>query len=192
MSLSRSATTVTIAADDSTCLACSRGFDPTPRFPLRQRTIPVRLGHHTVAGSNIAAYQAQAGMAVSVHRDHDMRQDPVGVAFLHPPQAAAALRCGGEFHLRGILDRQYMPPSHRRGGSQAPSLDDPRRRHLGVGEEPARLQFATTVTTQPAQAHRLACDHPFEDRTPPLYRGADPRMIQATIPSSAPVLRLPR
>jgi hypothetical protein len=31
-----------------------------------------------------------------------MRHDPVGVAFLHRSQAAAALRGGGEFHLRGV------------------------------------------------------------------------------------------
>jgi len=28
------------------------------------------------------------------------------------------------------------------------------------------LQFTTAITIQPAQADRLARDHPFEDRTP--------------------------
>ena len=65
-----------------------------------------------------------------------------------------------------------MPSSDSRAGQMAPSLDNLCRRRLRVGEEPARSQFAGTVTTQTAQAYRLARDHPFEDRTP-LYRGTD-------------------
>jgi hypothetical protein len=140
------------------------------------------LCHDTVAGVDFAPHKAEAGMADRIHRDRCMHHDPVGVAFLYRSQAAAALRGGGEFHLRGILDRQHMPAGDSRAGSQAPAVDDLRGCHFRIGEKPARLQFATTVTPQPAQAHRLARDHPFEDRTP-LCRGADPRMIQATIPS---------
>src|SRR5579863_5855532 len=88
MSLSRSATTVTIAACASTSprlrkgmLGPLRGLDPTPRFALRQRTIPVRLRHHTIAGPHIAPYQAQAGVAVGIHRDHRLRTR-LGTQFL--------------------------------------------------------------------------------------------------------------
>ena len=119
-----------------------------------------------------------------------MRHDPVGVAFLYRSQAATALRGGGEFHLRGVLDRQHMPPGKSRAGSQAPTFDDLRGRHPRVGEEPTRLQFATAVTTQPAQAYRLARNHPFEDRTPPLSRRTSPN-DPSDHSISAPVLRLP-
>ena len=119
-----------------------------------------------------------------------MRHDPVGVAFLYRSQAATALRGGGEFHLRGVLDRQHMPPEKSRAGSQAPTFDDLRGRHPRVGEEPTRLQFATAVTTQPAQAYRLARNHPFEDRTPPLSRRTSPN-DPSDHSISAPVLRLP-
>src|ERR1019366_2752553 len=105
-------------------------------------------------------------------------------------QAATALRGGGEFHLRGVLDRQHMPPEKSRAGSQAPTFDDLRGRHPRVGEEPTRLQFATAVTTQPAQAYRLARNHPFEDRTPPLSRRTSPN-DPSDHSISAPVLRLP-
>src|SRR5258708_5651034 len=114
------------------------------------------LRHDAVAGVDFTAHQAKAGVALGVHRDHRMRHDAVGIAFLHRSQAATALRGGGEFHLRGVLDRQYMAAADRRSGSQAPSLDDLRRRHLLVSEETARLLFATTATTQPTQAYRLA------------------------------------
>src|ERR1022692_1541267 len=119
-----------------------------------------------------------------------MRHDPVGVAFLYRSQAATALRGGREFHLRGVLDRQHMPPGKSRAGSQAPTFDDLRGRHPRVGEEPTRLQFATAVTTQPAQAYRLARNHPFEDRTPPLSRRTSPN-DPSDHSISAPVLRLP-
>ncbi len=132
------------------------------------------LRHDTIAGLHIAADQPQAGMAVSVDGDHRMRHDPVRVAFLHRPQTAATLGGRGEFHLRGILDRQQVPPGDRRAGQIAPSLDDLRGGYFRIGEEPARLQFATTVTTQPAQADRLARDHPFEDRSPPFIEAHIP------------------
>jgi len=93
-------------------------------------------------------------------------------------------------YLRGVLDRQHMPPGKSRAGSQAPTFDDLRGRHPRVGEEPTRLQFATAVTTQPAQAYRLARNHPFEDRTPPLSRRTSPN-DPSDHSISAPVLRLP-
>jgi hypothetical protein len=105
---------------------------------------------------------------------HCVRHNPVRVAFLDRPQATPAFSGGGEFHLRGILDRQYMPSGDGRSDLLAPALDDLRRRHAAVGEEPTGLQLTTTVTTQPAQADRLARDHPFEDRTPPLSRRTSP------------------
>ncbi len=113
------------------------------------------LGHDTVPGVHLTAHKAQASVALGVHRDHRMCHNPVRVAFLHRSQAATALRAGREFHLRGVLDRQHMAAGGSRPGSQAPSLDDLRRRHLPVGEEAARLLFATAVTTQPAQAYRF-------------------------------------
>jgi hypothetical protein len=88
------------------------------------------------------------------------------------------------------LDRQHMPASDRCAGPLAPTLDDLRGGYFRVGEEPARLQFATTVTPQPAQAHRLACDHPFEDRAPPWSRRTSPN-DPSDHSISAPVLRLP-
>ncbi len=103
---------------------------------------------------------------------------------------AGSLRRSGEFHHRGILDRQQVPPGDRRAGQIAPSLDDLRGGYFRIGEEPARLRFTTTVTTQPAQAHRLARDHAFEDR-PPLSRRASPNDPSGHS-ISAPVLRLPR
>ena len=83
-----------------------------------------------------------------------------------------------------------MPSGHSRAGPIAPSLDDLRGRYFGVGEETTCLQFATPVTTQPAQADRLARDHPFEDRTPPLSRRISPN-DPSDHSISAPVLRLP-
>src|SRR5277367_782518 len=132
------------------------------------------LGHDAVASLDIAPNQAQARATLSVHRDHHVCHNPVCIAFLHRAEAAAALRAGREFYFRGILDRQNMTPGDSLAGARAPAFDDLRRRHLRVGEEPARLLLATTVTTQPAQAYSFARDHPFEDRAP-LYRGADPR-----------------
>src|SRR5665213_700788 len=148
------------------------------------------LRHDTVAGLNSPTHQPQARAAVSVHRDHHMGDNPVCIAFLHWSKAAAALRGGREFHLRGILNRQNMTTADRRAGSQAPAFDDLRRRHLWVGEEPARLFFATTVTTQPAQTYRLTRDHPFEDRAPPLSRRRSPN-DPSDHSISAPVLQLP-
>jgi hypothetical protein len=94
MSLSRSATTVTIAADASTSPRLRRGkpgplrgFDPTPRFSFRQRAVPVMFRHDTVAAVNITAHEAQAGVTLGVHRDHRVRDNPVGIAFLHRSQA---------------------------------------------------------------------------------------------------------
>src|SRR5487761_2141356 len=148
------------------------------------------LRHQAVAGSYISAHQAQAGVALGVHRDHRVRHHAVRIPFLHRPQAAAALRGGREFHLRGILNRQPVPPGGGRAGQIAPSLDNSRRRYFRVGEKPTRSQFATTVTTQPAQADRLARDHSFEDRTPPLSRRRSPN-DPSDHSISAPVLRLP-
>ena len=62
---------------------------------------------------------------------------------------------------------------------------------FGIGKEPACLQFTTTVATQPAQADRLARDHLFEDRAPPLLRRRSPN-APSEHSISAPVLRLPR
>ena len=148
------------------------------------------LRHETVAGVDIAAGQAEAGMTGSVHSDHRTRHNPVCIAFLHWPQATVALCRGRESHLHGILDRQRMAAGDSRAGSQAPAIDDVRHRHLRIGEEPARLQFATTVTTQPAQANCLARDHPFEDRSSPLSRRRSPD-DPSDHSISAPVLRLP-
>jgi hypothetical protein len=148
------------------------------------------LRHDTVAGPHIAPYQAQTGVAVGIHRDHRMRNDPVSVAFLHRPQAAAALCGGREFHLRGVLDRQHVPSGDSSTGQITPPVDDLRGSYFRIGEEPPRLQFAATATTQPAQADRLARDHPFEDRAPPLSRRTSPN-DPSDHSISAPVLRLP-
>jgi hypothetical protein len=129
-------------------------------------------------------------VALGVDRDHRVRHYPVCIAFLYWSQATAALRIGGEFHLRGVLDRQYMTAGDRRAGLQAPTLNDLRRRHFRIGEEPAGLFFATSATTQPAQAYRLARDHSFEDRAPPLSRRRSPN-DPSDHSISAPVLRLP-
>src|SRR5258708_4631409 len=142
--------------------------------------------HDTVTGVHLAAYQAHTGKAIGVHRDHRMRHDPVCIAFLYWSQSTAALRGGGEFHLRGILNRQNMAAGDSRAGSQAPSLDDLRRHHLLVGEEPARSQFATAVTTQPAQAYRPARDHPFENRGP-FIEARVPPIIPTAHPYQLPV-----
>src|ERR1700676_2813637 len=45
------------------------------------------LGHDAVAAVDIAAHKPQAGVAVSVHRDHRARDNPVGIAFLYWSQA---------------------------------------------------------------------------------------------------------
>jgi hypothetical protein len=89
------------------------------------------------------------------------------------------------------LDRQHMPAGDSRAGQSAPAFDDLRRRHFRVGEKPTRLQFTTTVNTQPARGsvpegrlQQTVLRATIRSRiAPPLYRGADPRMIQATIPS---------
>ena len=66
------------------------------------------LGHDAVAAVDIAAHKSQAGVTLGVHRDHRVRDNPVGIAFLYWSQSAAALRGGGEFPLRGVLDRQNV------------------------------------------------------------------------------------
>src|SRR5271156_6503304 len=59
-----------------------------------------------------------------------------------------------------------MPPGARGTGPIRPALDDLRCCHLRVGKEPPGSLFAWTVAAQPAQTHRLARNHLFEDRAP--------------------------
>ena len=175
-------------------------FPPNAAIPVPIADIPVMLRHDAVrvwTSPPTRPRQAQAGVAPGVHRDHHVCHGAVGIALLHRSQAATAPRGGGEFHLRGVLDRQYMAAADRRSAVRGlhPSTIFAAvtfwlAKNRLVGEEPARMLFATAATTQPTRACRLARDHPFEDRTP-LYRGADPRMSQATIPSRLPILRLP-
>ena len=84
-----------------------------------------------------------------------------------------------------------MPPGAGGTGLGTPAFNDLRGRHLGVGKKPASPLFASTVATKPAKAHRLAHDHLFEDRAPPLSRRRSPN-DPSDISMAAPVRRLPR
>jgi len=106
------------------------------------------------------------------------------------PGPTVALCGGREFHLGVILDLCHMKTGDNRAGPLAPAFDDLRVRPLRVGAEPARLVFATKVTTQPAQADRLKRDHSLEDRILPLSRRRSPNDV-SDHPISALVLRLP-
>ena len=89
------------------------------------------------------------------------------------------------------IDRQHMPPGARGTGPIRPALDDLRCCHLRVGKEPPGSLFAWTVAAQPAQTHRLARNHLFEDRAPPLSRRRSPN-VPSDISMAAPVGRLPQ
>ena len=84
-----------------------------------------------------------------------------------------------------------MPPGASGAGLGTPAFNDPRRCHLGVSKEPASPLFASTVATEAAKTHRLANDHLFEDRTPPLSRRRSPN-DPSDISMAAPVRWLPR
>jgi hypothetical protein len=161
------------------------------RLPIHERAIPMWHRHHARSGPDLAADQPEAGGGGGVHRDHRVHQHTIGIALLHRTKAAPALRRGREFNLRGILDRQHMPPGAGGPGLRTPSFDDLRYRHLSVGEEPAGPLFASAVPTEAAQAHGLAHDHLFEDRTPPLSRRRSPN-VPSDISMAAPVRRLPQ
>ena len=104
-----------------------------------------------------------------------MHQHAVRITFPSWPEVAATLRpafagasCGRDSHLTGVLHREDVPPGHRQAGPIGPPLDQLCRCHLRAGEEPTRPQLAAAIAAQPAQANRLARNHPFEDRTPLL------------------------
>src|SRR3984957_15737096 len=191
MSASRSATTVTIAADPSTCFACCAVSKPVHRLPLRQRPIAMRDWVYPVTAPDIATHQAQTRPAGGVHRNHGVYQHAVCIALLHRAKAAATPGGGREFHLATVLDRQNVPPSACLPGSVSPALNQLRGRHLRIGKEPPGLQFTAAVAAQPAQAYRFAQHHLFEDRSPPLSRRRSPNDPR-DISMAAPVLCQPR
>ena len=204
MSLSRSATTVTIAADASTFLARSavsiqrrdsrsdsgRSRCGSVTTPSRVRTSPPTKPRQAWLSASTAIPRLRRGM-------HRVRHNPVCVAFLHRPQATAALCGGGEFHLRGV-------PRLRRGMPGWPICAGRQQPHRSNGSIPRRSSPPSPPPSQ-GQAlwlakNRPACSSPprlppsrrkqtvlratIRSRiAPPLYRGAHPRMIQATIPS---------
>jgi hypothetical protein len=139
---------------------------------------------HPIAAPDIAAHQAEAGSAGGIHRKHRVHQHAVGIAFLHRTKSATALRRGRERHLAAVpgsspgqaLDQQNMPPGTGRVGQRAPAFDDLPRCHLRIGEEPTNPLLAFAGPAQPAQAYRLAHNHLFEDRSPPLSRRRSPNV----------------
>ncbi len=96
--------------------------------------------------------------------------------------------CGGG---GPAIDRQHMPPGAGGTGPIRPAFDDLRCGHLFAGKEPPGSLFACTVAGQPAQTHRLAQDHLFDDRAPPLSRRRSPN-VPSDISMAAPVTRLTR
>ena len=148
-------------------------------------------GHDTLAVPDLAGHEAQAGVAFGVHRDHRVDQHAIAMTFADRAEAAAASRPGREFDLAGVLDRKNVPVRRGRTGQLAPAFDDFRRRHLGIGEEPAGALLPGAIAADLTQADCLARDHSFEDRSPPLSRRSSPN--DPTDHSMlSPVLRLPR
>ena len=175
MSLSRSPSTVTIAAPASSGLAASavsiqrcdslsegsRRSCETVRRPLRVQTWPLNRPRQVPL--------------VGVYRQHRVQQHPVDVALggLSEPAPALGRRC--EVDLTGVLDRQHMAAFCRGNRALAPAFDDALCRHLGIAEKPVEPHLPGAVTLRkPAQTDIFARDHAFDKRRPPLSRRRSP------------------
>ena len=99
-----------------------------------------------------------------------------GQAFADRAEAAAALCGGRELHLADVINGQDVPSGTGRAGRFTPGGDDLLLRYLRAAKEPAHPKFALTVAAQPFEAHRLARNHPFEDRAPLLSRRTSPNV----------------
>lgn len=65
---------------------------------------------------------------------------------------------------RASLDRQHMAPRHRRDRPVAPTRDDAFHRHLLIGEEASRPEFAAAML----EAHGFARDHAGKNLAAPV------------------------
>jgi hypothetical protein len=143
-------------------------------------------------------------VAFSIHRDHHVRHNPVCIAFLHwsqavPAQAgaAAALRAGWEFHLRGIprlrRDKPASPERVVRRPTGRSVRSNPRRSSPPSlsGWRRIGLLALRHDDYHPAGASIPSCARPsVRGSCPPLSRRRSPN-DPSDHSISAPVLRLP-
>ncbi|MEY9143084.1 hypothetical protein ABIF00_001068 [Bradyrhizobium elkanii] len=151
------------------------GGYPALRFLVRQVTCVMRRGATPLARPYLPTQKSKTAAIVGIHGQQRMQQHAVVIALADFAEPAPALRRGVEVDLAGVLDRQHMAALYRGNRAVAPAFDDPLRRHLVVAEKAVEPHLQRTITPgKPPQADRLARNHAFDERRPPLSRRRSP------------------
>jgi hypothetical protein len=153
--------------------------------------------HDAVTRLDITAHEAQASIALSVHRDHRVRDNPVCIAFLHWSQACpcAGGGRGGAARWWGISPPWY-PASPERVVRRPPGRSvrsNPRRSSPPSlsGWRRTGLLVLRRDDYHPVGASIPSCARPsVRGSCPPLSRRRSPN-DPSDHSISAPVLRLP-
>src|ERR1700729_315569 len=190
MSLSRSASTVTLAAAVRTALPCSAvviqrwdSLFSERRFWCAILTRPRRVQIRPPTRPR----QAIAG----IESQHGVQQHAPAVSLADLAKSAPAFRRGAKIALAGILDCQHVPARGCRRSLIAPAFDQAIDRHLGICQKPSKTNLLRPPPPrQSPQADARTHHHASEQRRPLLSRRRSPNRPNDKLLNDIATLRL--